>query len=158
MNLYVANLPYSTKEEELLELFEPFGAVTSARIIRDNATKRSRGFAFVEMPDDKAGQLAIIGTNGRAFNGRDLVVKEARPHTKVEQSGSAPRVDQPDRSRSHIQALSTLDVFIDPGTAPPEKIAELLSSLSDIYRAYCGDGINFTLDDVRVLTHEHVTL
>ncbi len=82
MNIYVANVPYSVKDQDLHELFAPFGEVTSAKIIMDKVTNRSRGFGFVEMADDNAGRAAIEGTNGKSFHGRDLVVNEARPRTE----------------------------------------------------------------------------
>lgn len=82
MNIYVANIAYSAKDQDLRELFEAFGEVTSAKIIMDKATNRSRGFGFVEMSDDSAGKAAIEGTNGKNFQGRDLVVNEARPRTE----------------------------------------------------------------------------
>lgn len=82
MNIYVANVPYSVKDQDLRELFEPYGEVTSAKIIMDKATNRSRGFGFVEMSDDNAGRQAIEATNGKNFHGRDLVVNEARPRTE----------------------------------------------------------------------------
>ncbi|MBK7383899.1 MAG: RNA-binding protein [Flavobacteriales bacterium] len=82
MNIYVANVPYTVRDQELRELFEPFGEVTSAKIIMDKATNRSRGFGFVEMANDDAGRAGIEGTNGKNFHGRDLVVNEARPRTE----------------------------------------------------------------------------
>ncbi|HNR54712.1 MAG TPA: RNA-binding protein [Flavobacteriales bacterium] len=87
MNIYVANVPYSVKDQDLHELFAPFGEVTSAKIIMDRATNRSRGFGFVEMADDDAGRAAIEGTNGKNFHGRDLVVNEARPRTEGDRGG-----------------------------------------------------------------------
>lgn len=82
MNIYVANVPYSVRDQDLRELFEPFGEVTSAKIIMDKVTNRSRGFGFVEMADDAAGRAAIEANNGKNFQGRDLVVNEARPRTE----------------------------------------------------------------------------
>ncbi len=82
MNIYVANVPYSVRDQDLRELFEPYGEVTSAKIIMDKATNRSRGFGFVEMSDEGAGRQAIEATNGKNFHGRDLVVNEARPRTE----------------------------------------------------------------------------
>lgn len=79
MNIYVANIAYSAKDQDLRELFEAYGEVTSAKIIMDKATNRSRGFGFVEMSDDNSGRAAIEATNGHPFHGRDLVVNEARP-------------------------------------------------------------------------------
>jgi RNA recognition motif-containing protein len=79
MNIYVANIAYSAKDQDLRELFEAHGEVTSAKIIMDKATNRSRGFGFVEMADDAAGKAAIEAINGKPFQGRELVVNEARP-------------------------------------------------------------------------------
>jgi RNA recognition motif-containing protein len=87
MNIYVANVPYSVRDQDLRELFEPYGEVASAKIIMDRATNRSRGFGFVEMVDDAAGRAAIEGTNGKNFHGRDLVVNEARPRTEGDRGG-----------------------------------------------------------------------
>ncbi len=87
MNIYVANIAYSAQDQDLRELFEAFGEVTSAKIIMDKATNRSRGFGFVEMADDDSGRAAIEGTNGKGFHGRDLVVNEARPRTEGASGG-----------------------------------------------------------------------
>ena len=70
MNIYVANVPYTVRDQDLRELFEPFGEVTSAKIIMDRATNRSRGFGFVEMADDNAGLSAIEPSHGTQFHGR----------------------------------------------------------------------------------------
>jgi cold-inducible RNA-binding protein len=79
MNIYVTNLAYTTTEEELSQLFEPYGSVDSVRIITDRETGRSRGFGFVEMPDATEARAAIAGLNGTALGGRTLTVDEARP-------------------------------------------------------------------------------
>ena len=79
MNLYVSNLSYNLTDNELREVFERFGAVTHARIILDRETGRSRGFAFVEMPNDAEAQAAINGLNSTDLGGRPLKVVEARP-------------------------------------------------------------------------------
>jgi RNA recognition motif-containing protein len=79
MNIYVTNLTYTTTEEELSQLFEPYGIVESARIITERDTGRSRGFGFVEMPDATEAQAAIDGLNGTSLGGRQLTVTEARP-------------------------------------------------------------------------------
>lgn len=78
MKLYVGNLPYSTTGEELESMFGAHGEVTSANIIQDRFSGRSRGFGFVEMADD-AGKAAIEALNGQDMGGRSLVVNEARP-------------------------------------------------------------------------------
>lgn len=79
MNIYVGNLPWSTTEESLRELFESFGEVSSAKVITDRETGRSRGFGFVEMPDGGDAQSAIDALNDKDFEGRNLRVNEARP-------------------------------------------------------------------------------
>ncbi|MCU0339555.1 MAG: RNA-binding protein [Spirosomaceae bacterium] len=79
MNIYVANVSFKANDDELRELFEEFGEVTTARIIMDKLTGRSRGFAFVEMPNDAEGSQAISQLNDVDFKGRNLVVNEARP-------------------------------------------------------------------------------
>ena len=84
--LYVGNLPYQTDEKELQELFGQFGSVDSVRIMRDMATGRARGFAFVEMATDEAAQTASAKLNGYQLGGRTLTVNEARP--KPEYAGS----------------------------------------------------------------------
>ena len=79
MNIYVANIPWKASEDQLKELFASYGEVTSAKIIMDKVTQRSRGFGFVEMGDDNSGRNAINELNGRDFLGKSLVVNEARP-------------------------------------------------------------------------------
>lgn len=79
MNIYVANIPWKASEEQLKQLFAEYGEVSSAKIIMDKVTQRSRGFGFVEMADDTAGRAAITGLNGFDFLGKVLVVNEARP-------------------------------------------------------------------------------
>ena len=78
MNIFVGNLNWATTEDELEELFAPYGRVDRAEIITDRYTGRSRGFGFVEMPDASAAQAAIDGLNGTSVGGRSLTVNEAR--------------------------------------------------------------------------------
>jgi RNA recognition motif-containing protein len=85
MNIYVGNLPHASTEDELRSAFENFGTVRSASIIKDKLTGRSRGFGFVEMPNQAEGQAAIDALHGSDFGGRDLTVNEARP--REERSG-----------------------------------------------------------------------
>jgi len=87
MNIYVANVPFKASEQELKSLFEAYGEVSSAKIIMDKETQRSRGFAFVEMPEDSAARQAIAKLNGSNFLGKDLVVNEARPKTDAPRGG-----------------------------------------------------------------------
>ncbi|HLT18880.1 MAG TPA: RNA-binding protein [Thermomicrobiales bacterium] len=79
MNLYVGNLSFNTSEAKLREVFEEYGTVTSARIITDRETGRSRGFGFVEFEDDAAALKAVTELNGAEIDGRTLTVNEARP-------------------------------------------------------------------------------
>ena len=87
MNIYVANIPFKASEQELKGLFEEYGEVSSAKIIMDKVTQRSRGFGFVEMADDAAGRQAITSLNGFSFLGKTLVVNEARPKSDAPRSG-----------------------------------------------------------------------
>jgi len=82
MNVYVGNLPWSISEDELRKMFEEFGQVTSAAIVMDRVTNKSRGFGFVEMAGDKEAQAAISGLNGKSIDERTLTVNEARPRTE----------------------------------------------------------------------------
>ena len=79
--LYVGNLPYQTDETALQSLFAQAGAVESVSVVRDQATGRARGFAFVEMGSDEEAQAAISQINGVELGGRALTVNEARPKT-----------------------------------------------------------------------------
>ena len=78
MRIFVANLTWSTTEEELSQLFESYGIVDRAQIITDRETGRSRGFGFVEMPNGSEAQAAMAGLNGTSLGGRALTVNEAR--------------------------------------------------------------------------------
>ncbi|MBK5270378.1 MAG: RNA-binding protein [Bacteroidia bacterium] len=78
MNMYVSNLSFHTGEEDLKKLFEQFGAVSSAKIIADRETGRSRGFAFVEMDSDDEAKEAIKGLNNKEIEGRAMSVSVAR--------------------------------------------------------------------------------
>jgi RNA recognition motif-containing protein len=77
--LYVGNLAYSVRDESLQQAFGQFGTVTSAKVMMDRDTGRSKGFGFVEMGSDAEAQSAINGMNGQALEGRAIVVNEARP-------------------------------------------------------------------------------
>ena len=79
MNIFVAQLDYAIQESKLQTLFEDFGEVSSAKIIMDKMTGRSKGFGFIEMPDDTAAHAAINALNGKEVDGRAIVVKEANP-------------------------------------------------------------------------------
>jgi RNA recognition motif-containing protein len=85
MNIYVGNLSWNLKDQDLSNLFTPYGEVASAKIVMDKFTQRSKGFGFVEMPNDEQAQAAIAQLNGSEVDGRNLVVNESRP--KEEGSG-----------------------------------------------------------------------
>ena len=78
MNMYVSNLSFHTTDEDLKTLFSKFGEVTSAKVIMDRETNRSRGFGFVEMPSDDAAKEAMAGLNNKDIEGRALSVTTAR--------------------------------------------------------------------------------
>ena len=78
-SIYVGNLPYQLTDDELRAAFEAHGEVTSAKIINDRETGRSKGFGFVEMPDTAAAEAAIKAIDGMEMGGRNLRVNEARP-------------------------------------------------------------------------------
>ena len=77
--LYVGNLPYSFSDSDMQQAFGQFGTVSSANVMMERDTGRSKGFGFVEMGSDAEAQAAIKGMNGQSIGGRDLVVNEARP-------------------------------------------------------------------------------
>jgi RNA recognition motif-containing protein len=79
MNIYVGNLSWNLKDQDLSNLFAPYGEVTSAKIVTDKFTQRSKGFGFVEMANDDQAQAAITALNGTAVDGRNIVVNESRP-------------------------------------------------------------------------------
>ena len=79
MNIYIGNLSYKVRENDLREVIEEYGQVDSCKIIQDRETRKSKGFAFVEMADDSAAAKAITELNGAEFDGRTMVVKEATP-------------------------------------------------------------------------------
>lgn len=82
MNIYVGNLPYSVRDEELRATFEPYGTVTAAEVIFDKRTRRSRGYGFVEMADDAEAQRAIAALNGKELHGRELRVDASQPKSE----------------------------------------------------------------------------
>ena len=82
MNIYVGNLPYGAAEDDLRTAFSAFGQITSVAVIKDRVTGRSKGFGFVEMPDDAQAQAAIAGMNSKEFMGRTLNVNQARPRSE----------------------------------------------------------------------------
>jgi len=88
MNIYVSNLSFAVRDEDLRGFFAEYGEVTSAKVIMDKFTNRSRGFAFVEMPDQTAASKAIQELDGATVDGRTIKVNEARPKEKKAPSRS----------------------------------------------------------------------
>jgi RNA recognition motif-containing protein len=91
MNIYVGNLSFEASEDDLRQAFEAFGTVASVTILKDKFTGKSRGFAFVEMPNNDEATAAISGLNGNELNGRALKVNEALPQ---KERGSDDRGDR----------------------------------------------------------------
>jgi len=79
MNIYVSNLGYNLRDEDLKKMFAAFGSVSSAKVIMDKLTNKSKGFGFVEMPDNTAAEKAVKELNGTMADGRAISVSEARP-------------------------------------------------------------------------------
>jgi RNA recognition motif-containing protein len=93
MNIYVSNLSFNVKDEDLRDFFSPYGEVTSAKVVNDRETGRSRGFGFVEMADEAASRKAIAELNEATIDGRAIKVTEARP-----------KEDRPARSNSPFRS------------------------------------------------------
>jgi RNA recognition motif-containing protein len=91
MNMYVSNLSFHTTDEDLRNLFQEFGNVTSAKVIMDKVTARSRGFGFVEMPEDTEANAAMQQLEGKEIEGRSLSVKIAKPREESSNGGGAKR-------------------------------------------------------------------
>ena len=91
MNIYVGNLSFDVKEENLQAAFEAFGQVASATIVRDKYSGQPRGFGFVEMPDANEARTAIANLNGKELSGRQMNVSEARPRPNRRGSGPGGR-------------------------------------------------------------------
>lgn len=90
MNIYVSNLSFSVEDEDLREFFAEYGEVSSAKVIVDKFTNRSRGFGFVEMPDEEAARKAIAELDGGMVEGRAIKVMEAKPREERSNNNSRP--------------------------------------------------------------------
>jgi cold-inducible RNA-binding protein len=99
MNIFVGNLSYTTDDDALRQLFEPHGEVSSAQVIKDRDTGRSRGFGFVEMPNSEEGRAAIAALNNFDLDGRPLRVDEARQRTERRGGGGGGGGRPPRRER-----------------------------------------------------------
>ena len=96
ISIYVGNLPYDTTEEQVVELFKPFGEVNRAALVKDRETGRPRGFGFVEMPNDDEARKAIEALSGKDYEGRPLTVNEARNRSAQRNSANLSRSAQKD--------------------------------------------------------------
>jgi RNA recognition motif-containing protein len=95
MNIFVAKLNFKTKREDLEKAFAAYGQVTSAKIVRDRDTGRSKGYGFVEMPDNEEANKAIEGLNNTQLDGREIVVKPANPKPAGEATPQPPSSSAP---------------------------------------------------------------
>lgn len=91
MNIYVGNLPYTVSEADLNTAFSAFGKVSSVTLINDKFSGQSKGFGFVEMPDNSEADAAIKGLNETEFNGRKITVNQAKPKSDRPQRTNRPR-------------------------------------------------------------------
>jgi RNA recognition motif-containing protein len=89
VNIYVGNLSFNTTDDDLRQLFEPYGVVDQIRLITDQYTGRARGFGFVDMADSHAAQSAIQGLQGKSLGGRTLTVNEAKPRAPRRESNGS---------------------------------------------------------------------
>ena len=88
MNIYLGNLPYNINEDEIMELFEEYGNVSTVKLITDKFTGKSKGFGFVEMPSDDDAKKAIEELNGKEVKGRNITVNQAREKTDDDRGGN----------------------------------------------------------------------
>lgn len=91
ISVYIGNLPYDATEEQVVELFKPFGDVNRATLVKDRETGRPRGFGFVEMPNDDEARKAIEALSGKDYEGRPLTVNEARNRSAERNSANLSR-------------------------------------------------------------------
>jgi RNA recognition motif-containing protein len=91
ISVYIGNLPYDATEEQVVELFKPFGEVNRAALVKDRETGRPRGFGFVEMPNDDEARKAIEALSGKDYEGRPLTVNEARNRSAQRNSANLSR-------------------------------------------------------------------
>ncbi len=93
MNIFIGSLPFAIRDEELKQIFEEYGEVSSARVITDKFTQRSKGFGFVVIEDEAAAKKAVEELNGAELSGRTIVVNEAKPREERPRTGGYERRD-----------------------------------------------------------------
>ena len=117
ISVYIGNLPYDVTEDQVVELFKPFGEVNRAALVTDRETGRPRGFGFVEMANDDEARLAIEGLSGKDYEGRPLTVNEARNRSAQRNSANLSR----SAHKSDSEANDTDDETTpDEGSGPDE--------------------------------------
>lgn len=159
--LYVGNLAYSVRDEHLQQAFSRFGTVTSAKVMMDRETGRSKGFGFVEMAADVEAQAAVDGMNGQPLDGRAVIVNHARPRESTTEPKDRVRRERERRplgvTEPHTLAqgaarrngvlpfalIRPLSVVVSPGSAKVSELSELFLELSVLYQMVGGSGINF---------------
>lgn len=118
MNIYVGNLPYSVRDEELRATFEPFGKVVSVEVIFDKRTRRSRGYGFVEMSQESEAQNAIAALNGKELYGRELRVDASQPKSEKPAYGASNDGRDREHSRAHTSRPTAPRAAAPAGEAP----------------------------------------
>lgn len=159
--LYVGNLAYSVRDQDLQQAFSQFGTVTAAKVMMDRETGRSKGFGFVEMATDMEAQAAINGMNGQALEGRAVVVNEVRPRESPPTPAELLRQQREQRPLGTTEAhtlvegasdrnsvlpfalVKPLTVVVSLGSAKASELSELFLELSVLYQMVGGSGINF---------------
>lgn len=131
ISIYIGNLPYDTTEDQVVELFKPFGEVNRASLVTDRETNRPRGFGFVEMPNDAEARAAVEGLSGKDFQGRPLTVNEARNRSAQRNSANLSRsAHKADEHESHDEHDT------DPDTASG---TDTPTDLDDSSQGYSND-------------------
>lgn len=143
MKIYVGGLSYNAKESDLREVFERFGEVNSVTMIMDKMSKRSKGFGFVEMPNNHEAQEAIDELNNSELDGRTITVNIARPGEKTEEK-------EDDEVQLDNSEFEVLNIYIDSGSADKEDIVSVLSKIGTLYRLHGGNGIVYSEEDVNI--------
>lgn len=115
MNIYVGNLPYSIRDEELRATFEAYGEVVAAEVIFDKRTRRSRGYGFVEMGNAAAAAAAIAGLNGKEIHGRELRVDASQPRSEKPQGTQRPPQDRGAPRAERAPAAAHVTAAADSG-------------------------------------------
>ena len=129
MNIYAGNLSWNLKDQDLQNLFAEHGEVSSAKIVTDKFTGRSKGFGFVEMPNDDQAQAAIAALNGTEHDGRNIVVNESRPSLKAGAAvASRKEASAAVAVATKVVAAATKKAVVD--TVTVETVADLIAIIN----------------------------